>query len=66
MVQAELNHGLPTPQLYIIHAKISLIFDKVHKTSYMYKNVHVTPAQLMTPGIGRNASCALDDFHFYI
>ena len=26
----------------------------------------VTPAQLMTPGIGRNASCALGDFHFYI
>jgi hypothetical protein len=24
----------------------------------------VTPAQLMKPGIGRNTSCALDDFHF--
>ena len=32
----------------------------------VHVHVHVTPAQLMTPGIGRNTSCALGDFHFYI
>lgn len=30
MVQAELERGPPTPQLYIIHAKISLMFEKVY------------------------------------
>lgn len=30
MVEAELEHGLPTPQLYLIHAKISIMFEKVH------------------------------------
>ena len=33
---------------------------------HIIRPLPVTPAQLMTPGIGRNASCALGDFHFYI
>ena len=37
-----------------------------HLTAFyaLYSSLHlpVTPAQLMTPGIGRNASCAVGDF----
>ena len=28
----------------------------------LYVYVHVTPVQLMRPGIGQNASCALSDW----
>ena len=30
---------------------------------HVIRSLPVTPAQLMTPGISRNASCALGDFH---
>ena len=33
-------------------------------TVHVIHPLPVAPAQLMTPGIGRNASCALGDFHF--
>ena len=32
---------------------------------HVIRPLPVTSVQLMTPGIGRNASCALGDFYFY-
>ena len=32
MVQEELTRGSPTPQLYLMHAKINLLFEKVNHT----------------------------------
>ena len=44
----------------------SLLNKASHLTAFyaLYSSLHlpVTPAQLMRPGIGRNASCAVGDF----
>ena len=68
------NVHVYTMYMYI-HVYVYTMYIIIHGhvyTMYMYNttiyNVHVYTMYnvLMMPGIGRNASCALGDFHFYI
>ena len=59
--------------MYIIHVHVQMyVMYIVHNITgfacawHVICPLPVTPAQLMMPDIGRNASCASGDFHFYI
>ena len=54
-----------TLNMYKVYIHVHCTCTCVRMT-YVIRPLPVTPAQLMTPGIGRNASCTLGDFHFYI
>ena len=43
-------------------AQCGQIYGALHFTESMFQHTLVTPAQLMRPGIGRNASCAMSDW----